>query len=128
MESEQIKKKILIIEDDSFIRDIYQVKFEQEGFEIVMAEDGVVALEKLKDFIPDVILLDIMMPYLDGTEVLRSIRKTEVLEKVPVVMLTNISEKEKVDEMMRQGVSGYLIKSHFTPSEVVHKVRALLKI
>ncbi len=122
------KKKILIIEDDTFIRDIYQIKFQQEGFEVMMAEDGVVALERLNQFVPDIILLDVIMPYMDGMEVLRKIKENGKLKEIPIIMLTNISEKEKIDEGMETGANDYLIKSHFTPSEVVHKVRTLLKM
>ncbi len=121
------KKKILIIEDDSFIRDIYQTKFQQDDFEVVMAEDGIIALEKIKQFTPDIILLDVIMPYMDGMEVLRKIKENEKLKNIPIIMLTNISEKEKIEESMETGVNDYLIKSHFTPSEVVRKVKTLLE-
>lgn len=122
------RKKILIVEDDVFIRDIYQVKFSQENFEVHVAEDGKKAVEKLQNIIPDIILLDIMMPYMNGMEVLRSIKEDERLKNIPIIILTNISEKEKVNEGIEYGVTDYLIKSHFTPSEVVHKVDTLLSI
>jgi DNA-binding response OmpR family regulator len=122
------KKKILIIEDDAFIRDIYQVKFIQEGFEVVLAENGVVALETLKDFAPDLILLDVIMPFMDGIEVLNEIKNNDKLKEIPIIMLTNISEKEKVEEGKIGGASDYLIKANFTPSEVVQKVKTLLKM
>ncbi len=109
-----------------FIRDIYQVKFFQEGFDVTTAEDGIKALEILETMTPDIILLDIIMPYMNGMEVLKKIKENDVLKKIPVIMLTNISEKEKVTEGTELGISDYIIKSHFTPSEVVHKVNALL--
>lgn len=121
-------KKILIVEDDVFIRDIYQVKFNQEGFDVTTAEDGVKAMEKLDNMIPDIILLDILMPYMNGMEVLKRIKSNDALKNVPIIMLTNISEKEKVTEGLEYGVKDYLIKSHFTPSEVVHKVNTLLSV
>lgn len=121
-------KKILIVEDDSFIRDIYQVKFNQEGFDVTTAENGLEAIKKLEKDTPDVILLDVIMPYMDGMEVLRKIKSSNDWKDIPIIMLTNISEKEKVNEGMKQGVSDYLIKSHFTPSEVVQKVNVLLNI
>lgn len=126
MDTLENKKRILIVEDDVFIRDIYQVKFSQEGFDVVTAEDGVKALAILEKIVPDVILLDIIMPYMNGMEVLRNIKSNELLKKIPVIMLTNISEKEKVTEGTELGINDYIIKSHFTPSEVVHKVNALL--
>jgi DNA-binding response OmpR family regulator len=120
------KRKILIVEDDMFIRDIYQVKFNLEGFEVMVAENGVKAMEILEKNIPNIILLDIMMNHMNGMEVLEKIKKNEFLKEIPIIMLTNISEKEKVTQGMELGANDYLIKSHFTPSEVVEKVNALL--
>ena len=121
------KKKILIVEDDVFIRDIYEVRFNQEGFEVISAENGLVAMEKLEQgVVPNIILLDILMPHMDGMQVLRKIKASDSWRDIPVIMLTNISEKEKINEGMDLGVSDYLIKSHFTPSEVVQKVNTLL--
>ena len=121
------KKKILIVEDDIFIRDIYEVRFNQEGFEVMSAENGLVAMEKLEQgATPNIILLDILMPHMDGMQVLRKIKASDLWRDIPVIMLTNISEKEKINEGMDLGVNDYLIKSHFTPSEVVQKVNTLL--
>ncbi|EKD58513.1 MAG: hypothetical protein ACD_56C00110G0006 [uncultured bacterium] len=121
------KKKILIVEDDIFIRDIYKVRFEQEGFEVVAAENGIVGLEKLQQGVnPEIILLDIVMPGLDGISVLKKLKANDQWKDIPVIMLTNISEREKVNESIELGIKDYLIKSHFTPSEVVQKVNSLL--
>ena len=121
------KSKILIIEDDVFIRDIYQIKFAQEGFDVVVAENGVVAIEKMEQNInPDIILLDVIMPRMDGIEVLKKIKAKDNWSKIPIIMLSNISEKEKIIEGKSRGVNEYLIKSNFTPSEVVEKVNILL--
>lgn len=124
--SEEEKKKILLVEDDVFIRDIYYTKFSQEGFDVTTADNGLEALKKLEEMVPDVMLLDIVMPYMDGIEVLKEMKENEDWKKIPVIMLTNISEKDRLTETMQQGIDGYLIKSHFTPSEVVAKVHALL--
>jgi len=121
------KNKILIVEDDIFIRDIYEVKFRQEEFEVSSAENGIVALKLLEGgLFPDIILLDIIMPQMDGIEVLRRLKANDALKNIPIIMLTNISEKEKISEGMELGIKDYLIKSHFTPSEVVQKVNTLL--
>lgn len=121
------KRKILIVEDDIFIRDIYKVRFEQEGFEVILAENGLVALEKLQQGAnPEIILLDIIMPGMDGVGVLKKLKENEQWKDLPVVMLTNISEKDKVNEAIELGIKDYLIKSHFTPSEVVQKINTLL--
>lgn len=111
-----------------FIRDIYQTRFEQEGFEVMTAENGLVALEKMAQNIPDVILLDVMMPYMDGMEVLKSIKADERLKRIPVIMLTNVSEKIKIEQAYDFGADELLTKSNFIPSEIVAKVRILLKM
>lgn len=111
-----------------FIRDIYQVKFSNEGFDVIIAENGVKAMGILEQETPDVILLDIMMSQMNGMEVLKEIKEKEMLKEIPIIMLTNISEKEKVTEGLDLGANDYLIKSHFTPSEVVSKVNALLNV
>jgi DNA-binding response OmpR family regulator len=118
-------KKILIVEDDAFIRDIYGVKFTNEGFEVILAENGIEAVRKLEDVTPDVILLDMIMPYMDGMEVLKKIKDNQAWKSIPIIMLTNISEKEKISQGKEFGVNEYLIKSHFTPAEVVEKVNNL---
>lgn len=120
------KNKILVVEDDIFISDIYQVKFTQEGFEVAVAVNGLEALKILDNFRPDIILLDIIMPQMDGIETLKKIKNNDKLKNIPIIMLTNISEKEKVEESEEMGVNDYLVKSQFTPSEVVEKVNALL--
>lgn len=126
---EENKKKIMIVEDDYFVMDIYNLKLTQEGFEVIGAKDGAEALKKLKEenFIPDLILLDILIPYINGMEVLAEIKKIEKLKETPVVLLSNLSQKEEVDAGMKLGANGYIIKSHFTPSEVLEKIKSFLK-
>ena len=121
------KKKVLIVEDDAFISSIYKTKLEREGFEALTAENGVEAMKLLEAIVPDMMLLDIIMPYMDGMEVLKSIKKDDRWKKIPVILLTNLSEKEKIDEALGIGADDYLLKSHFTPSEVLEKVNSLLK-
>lgn len=121
------EKKILLVEDDSFVSDIYQKKIESEGFKIVTAENGVEAIKKLNEIVPDLILLDIVMPYMDGMDVLKEIKANDKWKNIPVILLTNLSEKEKIEEAIGIGANDYLIKSHFTPSEVISKVNLILK-
>ncbi|HAI74310.1 MAG TPA: response regulator [Candidatus Moranbacteria bacterium] len=122
------KQKIMIVEDDFFMMDIYNMKLEQEGFEVIGAKDGVEALKKLKEenITPDLILLDILMPFVDGLEVLKELKKDERLKKIPVVLLSNLSQKADVETGMKLGAKGYIIKSHFTPSEVLEKIKSFL--
>ncbi|MDO8240736.1 MAG: response regulator [Candidatus Moranbacteria bacterium] len=122
------KKTIMIIEDDSFVMDIYQTKLSLEGFDIIAANNGMEALEKLEkiDCKPDLILLDIIMPFVNGLEVLEKIKNNDRLKKIPIILLTNLSQKEDIDQGMILGADDYLIKSHFTPSEVLAKIRIYL--
>jgi two-component system alkaline phosphatase synthesis response regulator PhoP len=128
METEKAKKKILLVEDDVFVSDIYQVKMHNEGIDVTVAMNGVEAIESLETgLIPDLILLDIVMPYMDGMEVLRRIKAKEEWKNIPVVLLTNLSDRSQVEDCLALGANDYLIKSHFTPSEVMAKIYALLK-
>ena len=124
------KKRIMIVEDDMFVMDIYHTKLKQVGFDVIAASNGLEALKILKEekVVPDLILLDIIMPYLNGLEVLEEISKDEALKTIPVILLTNLSQKEEIDKGMSLGAKDFLIKSHFTPSEVMKKVNFFLGI
>jgi len=123
------KKKIMVVEDDSFVLDIYMTKLQQAGFDVTIASNGIEALKKLEDkgAKPDVVLLDIVMPYVDGLEVLRKMKGSEELKNIPVILLTNLSQKEGIEEGLKLGAGDYLIKSHFTPSEVLEKINKYIK-
>jgi DNA-binding response OmpR family regulator len=124
---ENTKKKIMIVEDDSFVMDIYQTKLAQSGFETIEAGNGLEAVKILEKEKPDLILLDILMPYMDGMEVLKKIKKEEKFKDTPVILLTNLSQQEEVNRGLELGAKDYLIKSHFTPSEVLDKINSYLK-
>ena len=122
------KKTIMIVEDDIFVMDIYKTKLSNEGFKLLTADNGKQAIEKIEKgtVIPDLILLDIVMPYVDGLTVLKEIQKNETWKLIPVILLTNLSQKKEIKEGFELGAKDYLIKSHFTPSEVVEKVNKYL--
>lgn len=128
--TQELNKTIMLVEDDSFVLDIYKTKLTQEGFNVIMASNGMEAIKKLEEMteMPDLILLDIVMPYLDGLEVLKKIKEDEKVKKVPVILLTNLSQKEEIDQGLKLGAVDYLIKSHFTPSEVLEKIRKTLEM
>lgn len=119
-------KKILLIDDDPFILDMYVLKFKEHKFAIVTATDGKIGLEKIRDEKPDIVLLDIVMPALDGFDVLQELKKNKPDHPMKVVLLTNLGQKEDVERGMSLGADDYIIKAHFTPSEVVEKVKTLL--
>ena len=118
--------RVLLIDDDQFIVDMYVLKFNEEKFLIETARDGKEGLGKVKQFNPDVILLDIVMPVMDGFQMLEELRKDTKPWKV--ILLTNLGQKEDVERGMRLGANDYVVKAHFTPSEVVEKVRRIAGI
>jgi len=122
--------KILLVEDDTILVEMYQAKFELEGHEVRVATNGEECLTVLKEFQPELILLDILMPKLNGFHVLKEIKKQPGLRQIPVILLTNLGQAE-VDmnqELAKAlGVNDYLIKSHHTPDEVVQKAVKVLK-
>jgi CheY-like chemotaxis protein len=119
-------KKIMLVEDDPFISDIYHIKLGEAGYVVSVAANGLEAIKKLEEGdIPDLMLLDIVMPYMDGRDVLKTMRESAAWKDVPVILLTNISEKQQVEEAFKYGAKDYLIKSHFTPSEVIEKVQGV---
>lgn len=121
------KIKVLLAEDDSFLSSMYVTKLQLTGFEVEHAENGERTLEILNGgFVPDIILLDIVMPKKSGFEVLEEMKKNSAWANIPVILLTNLSQKDDVDRGLSLGANDYLIKAHFTPSEVVSKIQKLL--
>ena len=119
-------KKILIIEDDPFLSEMYAAKFIENGFEAEVSSDGKSGLVKIEDFHPDLVLLDIVLPKMDGFEVLKKIKEKEELKEIPIVLLTNLGQKNEVEKGIVLGAEEYIIKAHFTPTAVVAKVNEIL--
>jgi DNA-binding response OmpR family regulator len=117
------KTKILLIEDEEMLANMYEVKFKNEGFDIVKALDGAEGLEKAKTIKPDFILLDIIMPKMDGFSVLKALKEDDVTKDVPVMLLTNLGQDEDIERGKVLGSVGYLVKANITPSEVVDAVK-----
>ncbi len=117
------KIKILLIEDDPFLLSMYTTKFELENFKVITAEDGAKGLKLALKEMPDIILLDILLPKIDGFEVLKALKSNKKVNSIPVILLTNLSQKNKVEEGLSLGADDYLIKAHFMPSEVVDKIK-----
>lgn len=120
------RASVLIAEDDGFLADIYKTKLAQEGFTVFLARDGAASLVLARKELPDVILLDILMPKKDGFEVLRELKSDPKTKKIRVIMLTNLGQKEDVDRGLELGADDYLIKAHFLPSETVQKILRVL--
>ena len=115
-------KKILIIEDDVFLSNIYSKKFESEGYKVFFALDGKKGLNLIKQKNPNIILLDLMLPSMTGFEILEAMAKDQEIKNIPVILLTNINDQDEINRGYDFGVKDYVIKTFFTPSEVVEKV------
>ncbi len=123
-----VAKVLLLVEDDPLLVNMYHTKFATEGFQVFTATDGEVGLNLAQEHLPDIIVLDIMMPRLDGIEVLRALRQNPTLKNIPVLMLSNLSELAKQKEAMELGAKEFLIKANLTPTQVVAKIKQHLSI
>lgn len=119
--------KIVIIEDDPTISQMYRMKFEADGFDVRMAGNGLIGVDTVKSFQPDVILLDIQMPEMDGAEALEQIRADESSKETPVIVLTNLGEEEAPVEMRSLGIDSYIVKANYTPRQVVARVKEIVE-
>ena len=119
------KIKILVIEDNADLVDMYKFKLEREGYFVDIAKDGEQGLLKATEISPDLILLDILTPNMDGWEVLTALKNNTSL-KSKVIIVSNLGEQEQVDRAKKLGVDGYLIKANYTPGELVMKIKEFL--
>lgn len=118
--------KILLIEDDNFLSGMYVTKLTMENFTVELAGDGQAGLAKAQSWKPDLVLLDVLLPKMNGFEVLKKIKADPAIAAIPVVLLTNLGQKSDVVRGLDSGAADYLIKAHFMPSEVVAKIKSIL--
>jgi DNA-binding response OmpR family regulator len=118
--------KILIIEDDRYISKMYQLKLSLDGFDVQVADNGRIGLEKVSEFKPDIILTDILMPELDGFEVIKSVKADEDLKTIPILIMSNLGQEDHIQKGLELGALGYIVKSQYTPSKVVDKIKEIL--
>jgi len=116
--------KILVAEDDNFLMSAYRTKLEKEGFDFRIASDGEEVLTILNDFMPEVILLDLIMPRKDGFAVLEEIQKMENLKGVPVIVTSNLGQKEDIDRAMALGATDFITKSNLSMSDLMEKIKS----
>lgn len=119
--------KVLLVEDDPFLIDIYSTKLKEVGFSVVVAKDGSECFIKIDEEEPDLILLDIVLPSIDGWQILRKLKNDGKIDELKIVILSNLGQKEEVEKGLGLGAIKYLIKAHYTPSEVVREVEKTLK-
>ena len=117
---------ILLVEDDNFLRDLISQKLKRESFNVIEAIDGEDGVKKTGEHKPHLILLDLILPGMDGFEVLRDIHGNENSKKIPVIILSNLGQKDDIEKGMRFGAIDYLVKAHNTPGEIVDKVKEVL--
>ncbi len=117
------KKVILLVEDDKFLAELYSTKLNLEGYETDLATEGKKGLRMAKEKQYDLILLDVILPGMDGFEILKNLKSDKKTRGIPVILLTNLSQKDEIMKGLELGADDYLIKAHFMPSEVVKKIK-----
>ncbi|MEI7683268.1 MAG: response regulator [Candidatus Saccharibacteria bacterium] len=119
-------QKVAIVEDDQAISQMYRIKFEADGYEVETAENGIIGLQLAESMKPDIILLDLMMPEMNGDEMLTKMRKTPWGKNTKVVILTNMGEQEIPDDVKKLGVVAVILKADMTPRQVAELVKKQL--
>lgn len=123
----ETKEKILIVEDDMYINKMYQLKLNLEGYQVEIAENGRVGVEKTKSFKPDIILLDILMPEMDGFEVLKTVKANKDSKDIPVLIMSNLGQEDHIQKGKELGAVGYIVKTQYTPAKVVETIKEVLE-
>ncbi|OGY87790.1 MAG: hypothetical protein A2233_02130 [Candidatus Kerfeldbacteria bacterium RIFOXYA2_FULL_38_24] len=117
---------ILLVEDDEMLHTMYTQKFTKEGYEVKSAYNGAEGIELAEQYQPSVILLDIIMPKMDGFVALKKLKKNEATKHIPVILLTNLGQEEDIRKGRELGATDYFIKANHTPAEVVEKVKEVM--
>lgn len=121
-----MQKTILVVEDDKFLRELITRKLSEEGYTTLEAIDGEEGFKKIKEEKPDLVLLDLILPGMDGFEVLAGIKQNPQSSSTPVIIFSNLGQTEDVEKGMKLGATDYMVKAHFTPVEIIEKVRKVL--
>lgn len=123
-----MSKKILIVEDEHILRSLLADKLREEGFEVIEAIDVKEGLEKLKEEKIDLVLLDLILPGMDGYEFLKKMKRDQELGNIPVMVLSNLGQQEEIKRALDLGAKDYLIKSNFSLEEITERVRNILGV
>lgn len=118
--------KILVIEDDKFLREVIVRKLNEENYEVQEAIDGEDGIKRIKEEGADLVLLDLILPGIDGFEVLTQMKEDAHLSQIPVIILSNLGQKADIEKGIKLGAIDFLIKAHFTPAEIIEKVKKAL--
>lgn len=122
-----MKSKVLLVDDTEFYLKTYRIKLLSEGYEVRSATNGIEALKELKTNKPDIILLDLMMPIMDGFKVLQAVKADPSLNSIPVVVFSAKGDVDEVAKAMEAGASDFLVKATTTPNKVVEKIKDVLE-
>lgn len=122
-----MSNKILVVEDDKFLRELISQKLAREGYTVIEAVDGEKGIESIKENVPDMVLLDLILPGIDGFEVLAKMKSDPNLANIPVIILSNLGQQDDIEKGMEMGANDYLIKAHFTPGEIIEKIQLIIK-
>src|SRR3989339_1208062 len=121
-----MKKKVLIVEDDMALFNMYSVELKIKGFDVLNVSDGLQAMSKAKDYAPDIVLLDIMLPGMNGLNILTELKGDSQTADIPVIMLTNYGSEDNVKKALENGAADYLMKYKILPSELSDKIEVVL--
>lgn len=123
----KMKKNILIVEDDDFLRALVRKKLLSEGFNVFEAVDGEKGIEAIKNKKPDLVLLDLLLPNVDGFEVLSQTKSDSDVLGTPIIILSNLGQQEDIERALKLGASDFLIKSQFDIDQVVDKIKSIIE-
>jgi two-component system, OmpR family, alkaline phosphatase synthesis response regulator PhoP len=116
------QKKIIIVEDDKFLTKIYRLNLENEGYKLVIVNDGKRALDVIQTEMPNLIMLDVILPNMTGLEILDDLKKTTKLKNIPVIMLSNLGQQKDIDKAINTGADDYFINAEVTIEEIIKKI------
>jgi DNA-binding response OmpR family regulator len=119
-------KKILIAEDDRFLATAYKIKLTKAGYEVKIAVDGVEALKALAEYVPDLVILDLIMPVKDGFAVLEELKKNDAWKKIPVIVASNLGQKEDMEKATNMGATDFVVKSDLSLENLIAKIRKIV--
>lgn len=122
-----MKNKILLVEDEFYISDLYKIILESVGFEVVLAVNGEEGLKFVEEEQPNLILLDIMLPKINGIEVLKKLKKTKIIRDIPVLLLTNLGQEPIIKMAFEEGAAGYFLKVRLKPEDLTQTVNYFLE-
>lgn len=119
--------KILVAEDDKYLANAYRVKLAREGYEVRIVFNGQEVIKVLEEFVPDIIILDLIMPVMDGYSVLEYLKKTPILKDIPVIIASNLGQSEDIVKATKLGAADYIVKTDLSMKKVSEKIQAVLQ-